>query len=357
MTAPDLPIRFGIIGVGRIAVDAHLPCLRQAGAEVLALADVVPGRAARFAKELGVPHAFDDYRALLALPGLDAVSICSPIHAHQENALAAFAAGKHVFMEKPPAWDAAQMERITAAGRQAGKLLWVGSHSVYHQEIQELRRLIKRGELGEIYFAHIRECERWGLPHGWIRKKKFARGGPGIDGNGHILDRLLFLLGTPEPDSMTARAFYIFGRWPSTSPYLPMDYAEGREGDEAEDVEDGVAYLLQFKNGCTALVEASKTAHQEDFGGTWIYGDKGGARLRPLTVYTRSEHGALATTTFRETKEPQTHVQAFRHFLQCLRENRKQTDSPGERALVVMRIIDALYASAEQGGRQIRFER
>jgi hypothetical protein len=58
-------ILVGIVGVGRIAVDAHIPDLRKAGAEVFALADVAPGRAGRFAAQFEVPHAFDDCRAML----------------------------------------------------------------------------------------------------------------------------------------------------------------------------------------------------------------------------------------------------------------------------------------------------
>jgi predicted dehydrogenase len=118
-----MSIRVGIIGIGRIAVDSHIPDLRKAGAEVFALADVVPGRAGRFAAQFGIPHAFDDYRQMLRREELDAVVVASPILAHEENAVAAFEAGKHVFLEKPPAATAAGMRRITAAGHKAGKAM------------------------------------------------------------------------------------------------------------------------------------------------------------------------------------------------------------------------------------------
>lgn len=350
-------LRVGIIGTGRIAVDVHVPDLRRAGAEVAALADVVPGRAQRFADQLGVPQAFDDCGRMLAMGELDAVSIASPVFAHEANAVAAFEAGKHVFLEKPPALSAEQMRRIKAAGHKAGKLLLVGSQSVYHHDMQVLRRAIERGDLGRIYFVHVRSCERWGHPHGWLRLKKFAGGGAGIDGNSHILDRLLFLLGVPEPAWVTARTYNAFPREPSVSPYLPMDFAQGREDDPPEkDVEDTAVYLAQFADGCTALVECSKTAHQADSGGLWVYGDRAGASLPPLTFYGKSADGELTTTTVRAPREKQTHEQAFRHFLQCIREDRRQTDSPGERAVVVMRIIEAMYRSAEQEGKQVRVD-
>ena len=367
-------LKVGIIGVGRIAVDAHIPDLRRAGAEVLALADIVPGRAQRFAAQFGIPHAFDGYRAMLGMDELDAVVVASPILAHEENAVAAFEAGKHVFMEKPPAANAAAMRRITAAGHKAGKLLLVGSHSVYHHDMQTLRRAIERGGLGRIYFVHVRDCERWGIVHGWLRLKKFALGGAGIDANSHILDRLLYLLGSPAPVSVTALAYNAFPREPSVSPYYPMDFTEGREGDAPEkDVEDTAVYMLQFAvkphaanappavglpdgTPLAALVESTKTGHQAGGRGTWIYGDRGGASLSPLTLYARSADGALTDTIVQPPRERQTHEQAFRHFLQCIREGRAQTDSPGERAVLVMRIIDAIYRSAEQGGKQMLIE-
>jgi predicted dehydrogenase len=351
------PVKVGIIGAGRIAVDSHVPDLRRAGAAVVALADVVPGRAKRYADALGVPHAFDDYRRMLAMEDLEAVSVASPVFAHEENAVAAFEAGKHVFLEKPPAPSADAMQRIAEAGRRAGRLLLVGSQSVYHHEMQVLRRAIERGDLGRIYFVHVRVCERWGHPHGWLRLKRFAGGGAGMDGNSHVLDRLLFLLGTPRPVSITARTYNAFPREPSTSPYLPMDFAEGRESDPPEkDVEDTAVYLAQFAGGCSALVECTKTAHQADSGGLWVYGERGGASLSPLTFYGQAADGTLTTTTVRPAREKQTHEQAFRHFVQCIREGRPQTDSPGERAVVVMRIIGAMYESAAAGGREVRFD-
>jgi predicted dehydrogenase len=344
----------GIIGVGRIAVDAHIGACRQAGGELVALADVAPGRARRFADQFGVPRAFDDYRQLLALPEIEVVAICSPIFAHEENAVAAFAAGKHVLMEKPPAMNEAQMQRITAAGHQAGKLLLVGSQSVYLSPLQELRRRIAAGELGRVYLAHVRACERRGTPHGWLRQKQFAGGGAGMDGNSHVLDRLLFLLGSPTPVTVTARIYNEFATQVSTSPYKDMDTTEGRSEDAAvKDVEDTAVYLVQFREGMTALVEVSKTAHLPNFGGEWIYGSRGGATLNPPRVYADGPDGKDADTDLPVGPKENGHAKMYAHLFDCIREGRPATQSPGERACLIMRIIDALYASAEQNGKQI----
>lgn len=353
----EQPLKVGIIGTGRIAVDVHVGACRRAGGELVALADVVPARAARFAEQFGVPHAFDHWRELLAMPEINVAAICSPVHAHEQNAVAAFEAGKHVLMEKPPAPNEAQMRRITDAGHAAGRLLLVGSQSVYLTLVQELRRRLAAGNLGRIYLVHVRECERRGTPHGWIRRREFAGGGAGIDGNSHVLDRVLFLLGSPEPISVTARTYNEFARQPSTSPYRDMDFTEGRIGDsEVKDVEDTAVYMLQFADGCTALIDVSKTAHLPTEGNTWVYGSKGGATLHPLRVYTDGPDGRDADEDLPVVPREPAHAKMYEHLFQCIREGREETMSPGGRACLIMRIIDAMYESASAGGREVRLD-
>ena len=348
------PIRVGIIGTGRIAVDSHIKDCRKAGGELLALADVAKGRAKRFAEQFDVPHAFDDYRELLAMPEIDVVGICSPIHAHEENAVAAFEAGKHVLMEKPPAMNEAQMQRITDAGHAADKLLLVGSQSVYGPPLQDLRRRIEADDLGRIYMVHVRSCERRGTPHGWIRLKKFAGGGAGIDGNSHVLDRMLFLLGSPRPVSVVARTYNEFANQVSTSPYMDMDFTEGLTPDpEVKDVEDTTVYMVQFENGITAVVEVSKTAHLPNFGGCWIYGSKGGASVSDNRVHFDGPDGNDADEDLTLEPRGSWHARMYEHLYDCIREGRSETQSPGERACLIMRIIDGMYRSAELDGRQV----
>lgn len=185
--------KIGIIGAGRVGVDWHLPDIRTAGGEVTALADVVPGRAARLAADRGVPLAFDDYRALLALDEIDAVAICTPPVNHEEIAVAALRAGKHVYLEKPPAMNAAEMARITKVARQADRLLMSGSNSVYYNEMQALKRAIDAGELGNIYYVEALKAIRRNYKKGWHRRRDIAGGGVTMDSSAHRLDLVLYL--------------------------------------------------------------------------------------------------------------------------------------------------------------------
>ena len=350
------PVRFGVVGTGRIAVEAHIPCLREAGAQVVALADAVPGRAARFAQQFGVPFAYDDYRELLARADVDAVVVATPTSSHEENSTAALLAGKHVYQEKPPAMNAAQIKRIVAAGRKAGRLFMVGSQTVYQFAARALKRCIDSGELGEIYFVKSSSAGRRDGPHGWYRKRSVAGGDAGIDGMSHILDRILYLLGTPEPVSVTARTYLKFANYPSRSTYLDMDFAEGLSKDAPRsDCEDLAAAFIQFRSGCTLMVDNARASNAPQRGSMWFYGTGAGASLDPLTIYGEREGGVLTTTTPVQPAEPPGHTLLFRHFLSCIREGR-ETESPGERAIVLMRIVDAIYRSQELGGKQVSVE-
>lgn len=348
-------IRVGVVGTGHIANQRHIPEFRTAGAAVLAVADVVEERAKRMAAKWEIPHAFGDYHDMLALSELDAVSVCVPPIAHKEVALAAFEAGKHVYIEKPPAMNEAEMTAIVAAGRAAGKLLLVGSNSVYWSQTRTLKRMIDNGDLGTIYLVKSLGAGRRNIPRGWFRSKALSGGGVGMDGGSHSLDRVLYLIGTPQPVSVTARTYDHFADVIPRSGYLAIDIEEGTQPDVPRmDVEDTVVAFVQFEDGCTLVLENAWASNISGGGGTWFYGTKAGASLHPFAIYSENRDGVLMDTTPVVPSGPSTHLEAFQHFLSCIRDGR-DTDSNGERSIVTMRILDAIYRSASEGGREVRF--
>lgn len=348
-------VKIGIIGTGRLGIDWQIPDIREAGGEVIALADVVAGRAARFATERHVPYAFDDYHALLALDDVEAVSICTPPFNHAEIAVASLRAGKHVYLEKPPAMNEAEMQFITDVAWQTGQIMLVGSNGVYHNEIQLLKRAIDRGELGEIYLIECLTTSRRRLPMGWLRVKALAGGGIGFDSTTHTLDHLLYLLGSPKPVSVTGRTYRHFADHPSRSAYTHMDVEEGR-WDEVPvmETEDTLVAMVQFKNGASLLLKDCYAANMPDVRSFRLYGTEAGATLHPLAIYGETADGVVVDRTPHVPPDPEGgHVQAFAHFFACIREER-QTESPPARGVLVMRILDAVYTSAADGGAQVR---
>ncbi len=116
-----MAIKVGIIGAGGM-LQYHAAGFKQAGAEIVAIADAAPGAARKAADKWGAKHAYESVDAMLAeCKELDAVSIIVPNKFHASLAIQCLHAGKHVFCEKPPALSAAEVNGIIAASQKSGK--------------------------------------------------------------------------------------------------------------------------------------------------------------------------------------------------------------------------------------------
>ena len=139
-------IRVGIAGLGA-AGRAFVPALRaHRGFELRAVADPSPSIRAEFAGERVA--AYPDLDAMLAEGALDAVCIATPTEMHAAQARAAFAAGKHVLVEKPMATSLADAQSMIDAAARAGKILLVGHSHSYDAPIARMRSLVEEGTLG-----------------------------------------------------------------------------------------------------------------------------------------------------------------------------------------------------------------
>ena len=122
------PIRLGVVGSGHFTCGSHLPVIASLpGITVSALCDIDEGNLRRASELVGSQVMFfRDYRELVALPELAAVQVATPTHLHPEVAIAAFAAGKHVFCEKPLAPRPQDLRAILEAWQASGRLFQVG---------------------------------------------------------------------------------------------------------------------------------------------------------------------------------------------------------------------------------------
>ncbi len=142
-------LRIGVIGAGgrgRLAEHAHRP---DEGARLVAGCDVRPPVLETFRQRYG-PDTFvtDDYRALLAREHIDAVFVTSPDFLHEEHAVAALEAGKHVYLEKPMAITIEGCDRILSAARRAGRKLYLGHNMRHFSVVQKMKELIDAGAIG-----------------------------------------------------------------------------------------------------------------------------------------------------------------------------------------------------------------
>jgi predicted dehydrogenase len=136
-----------------------------------------------------------------------------------------------------------------------------------------------------------------------------------------------------------------------------MDVEEGLWEEVAVmETEDTLVAMIQFESGCTLLLKNCYAANMPDSNLFRIYGTRAGATLHPLVMYGESEEGIQIDTIPKVPADPQGgHVPAFEHFFECIRQG-KQTESPAERSVITMRILDAIYTSAADGGREVRFD-
>lgn len=332
------PVRVGVIGVGIGYL--HLQSFSKIPGdqvEVIAVCDADKARAQWAADQFGIKKVFTDHKELLKDESIDCVLICTPNFLHYPMAMDAFAAGRHVFCEKPMAMSAGQAEEMVEAGKKAGKMLMMGFNNRFRGDSQLLKKFIEAGELGNIYYAKAGWIRRKGIPGcgGWFTTKAKASGGPLIDIGVHMLDLALWLMGNPRPTSVMGSAYTIFG---------PKQAAEC---GGTYDVEDLAAGLIKLDNGATLFLEASWASHiEKDVIYTNLIGTEGGAEFDPLRIY-KDIQGAPVDLTPR-FNELSGHEMEIKHLVECLREG-KEPMATGQHGLDIMRILDSIYKSMETG--------
>jgi len=142
--------RWGIIGTAKIAQTVFLPGLRQAGADASAVAGRDGARAARFAGDNQIARGVGGYQRLIDDPDIDALYIPLPNSLHAEWTIRALEAGKPVLCEKPLCGTLPDTERVLAAARGTGTLLWEAFAFPFHPQLERLRTLVAEGAIGEL---------------------------------------------------------------------------------------------------------------------------------------------------------------------------------------------------------------
>lgn len=333
-----------VIGTGGIATSQHLPALqKQPDVKIFAVCDIDEQVAKNAAEKFNVDHVFTDYMKLLEMDEIDAVHVCTPNYMHNPPTIAALEAGKHVMVEKPIARNAAEGAQMVEAANRTGKKLMVAQCVRFTPEIQVVKRFIDAGDLGEIYFARVWALRRRGIP-GWgvFTDKEKQGGGPLIDIGVHALDFTLYLMGHPKPISASGQAFTKIGN-------TPGHVGKGGSWDHTKyTVEDYAAGFVRLDNGASLIIESSFAANliDERFNST-LLGTKGGADTNPLRINTEM-NGTLVDITPAYVPKYSSYEKEIREFYDCILND---TESPvtGEQALNVIKILDGIYKSSEEG--------
>jgi len=155
-TYADGELKYGVVGAGTHG-ESHIKCVSAANnAELVAIADLNTSRARAMAAKYGARNVFDDYHDLLALDEIQAVSIVLPDHLHRQACEDAFAAGKHVLVEKPLATSVEDAEAIVAAQKAAGKTLMVNWSNRWMHSFAQTKAALDAGELGDPIYCYAR---------------------------------------------------------------------------------------------------------------------------------------------------------------------------------------------------------
>ena len=130
-------------------------------------------------------------------PEIDAVFTCTPNFLNKPLTIQALEAGKHVFCEKPPAFNSSEVVEIMAAEKQSGKNLMYGFNHRHHESIQYMKKLIDSGEYGKVLWLRGRYGKSTDKTffETWRAKKELAGGGILLDQGIHMLDLFLMLGG------------------------------------------------------------------------------------------------------------------------------------------------------------------
>jgi predicted dehydrogenase len=216
---------------------------------LVSLCEVTAELAAKKAAEFGFAKPTADWRALVADPAVDVVSVTTPNPLHAEMAIAALAAGKHVWCEKPMAPKFADAERMAAAAQRSGKAAILGYNYIQNPAIRYIRKLLDEGRIGKVNHIRIEMDEDFmadpDQPHSW-RSEAAAGYGALDDFAVHPLSLIATLLG---------RVDSVFGEM--SKPYPDRPHQGGRRAVETHDI---ATALLRLPGGASGAIHVSRCA-------------------------------------------------------------------------------------------------
>lgn len=294
-------LNIGLIGSGFMG-QAHADAFARAALlyrdlpavpHLYMLADASPELAASAAARFGFKKSTGDWRELVNDPAVDVVDITSPNHLHHEMALAAIAAGKHVYCEKPLSVTLAEAEEMTAAARAAGVKTMVAFNNIKTPAAMLARQMVERGDIGTP--TRFRGWFDQGffndpdLPFSWRCTRAQAGSGALGDLGSHVISVAQYLMGEIDETIAQTQTFF------PTRPVPQGGSGYGAQaGDDAPravvENEDQIQALIRFRSGAGGTIEASRISAGKVFGIWWeVSGTEGtivmdGERFNELKI-------------------------------------------------------------------------
>jgi len=283
-------MRFGLIGTGFMG-KAHAIALRSvatvfpevAAPELTCLVDKVPADGKCAARAWGFARSSDDWRSVCSDPDIDVIDICTPNNLHKDMALAAAAAGKHIYCEKPLGLSGSEAREIFEAAEAAGVRTVMGFNYICNPMLMLARDMIAAGELGDVYNFRGSYQEDYlsdpMTPFSWRCLRSEGGSGALNDLGTHLLSMSEFLLGPIAA---------VLGKLSTVYRQRPDPQSGEARTVENEDI---AQVLVTFEGGCSGTMEISRVATGRKCGlVVEIHGSKGSLvfdqeRMNELSVY------------------------------------------------------------------------
>lgn len=232
-------VRVGVIGAGRIGkIHARNLVTSVPGAIVTAIADPIYDAAVGLADQLKISMATADFQEVIQHPEVDAVAICSSTNTHAEMIIAAARAGKHIFCEKPIAYDLDRIDEAIYEVETAKVLFQIGFNRRFDPNFKKARDLVAAGKVGLPHIVRITSRDPAPPPIEYVK----VSGGIFFDMTIHDFDMARYLTGS-EVDEI----FAVGG--------VLVDPQIGEAGDI-----DTAVVTLRFKNGAIGVIDNSRKA-------------------------------------------------------------------------------------------------
>jgi predicted dehydrogenase len=342
-------LKLALLGCGDVAQRDYLPEMhRLAGrAELVAVCGRTPERVRQVAEQYGVPARYDDYRTMLAASDAEAVINLTPIQLHAETTLAALAAGKHVYSEKPVATTLDDARRIRDEADRRGLTLVCAPSVLLFPQVRFARDAVASGQIGRVHAALGRGYG--GVPpwSGYPSDPSpfFARGGgPLADMGVYPLHAITGILGPAQRVSAfaaQARDSFTVEDGPFAGRRVPIEVA------------DNWHLMLDFDDGRLASVTANNVAQDSRAPQMELFGLEGTVSVNLLDVSAPVETLVLGegwtshTMPYQRAAGPD-HLLGVEHLVECLSSGARPIPSI-DHAIHVVEIMEAAARSAATG--------
>lgn len=354
-------LKVGIIGTGWIA-DAHVKSyLKQPDVEIVCAADLIEGKAEAFCKKHGIENVrfYRSHKELIDNENdLDAVSVCTYNRTHAECAIYALEHGVNVLLEKPLCVTIEEAVAIEKAAKESGKVLSIGFQPRFDPDMQMIKKVVKSGVLGKIYYIQTGGGRRRGIPTpygtSFIEKDTAGIGALGDIGC-YSLDMLLNAIDYPKPLTVSGYKSAYFGTNPK---YMPKPEYAAKFG-----VDDFAAAFIRLEGDIILDFRISWAMHADTMGDAIILGTEGALRIPakkdecwngtiggPLVLYHDVAGKQVETVLPREAASEfeSNFDRKIRSFVDAVK-NGTESPVPVDKIIYNQAILDGIVKSAELG--------